>query len=679
MSHTHQQTLGGNQYRRLFVLGTVLLGVFAVYAPAVQLMAFGADISLLRLLNNLSFAHIFTGAYTQTNPYSPLSLMLWQIAKATSGFPAPALLHFWNVWLHTFNVALLAALAWRLAKLFDLNQLLFTLLSILIFGLFPFSYEAVLWAAAVNHLLMTAFGLSAILVYLTVRHSCLARPARIMRLVLSGFLLLAANLSHEMGFIFGSVLLLIEVAYALKEHHWSHNVALALFAWSLLYPIAHQFFSRAVWSSQMMPGLWSNTSAWYPNALIQAQGMLAWAIILLRNMIGLPESREWIVLVVFVVATGIVLVGLWYVRRLRAGMLALTLWLIALLPSTLLLSQAYMSHSPRLLYEPSIGVALFWACAITCVVNAIRWPLIRLMILGCAGIILVWSAVYVAFQRDQVARLSPAFQLINADLQHSNPADMVLLVNMPQWEAPVTPSFLLGTQGMDFSQQGGDSASDWLFSVSGVYRKTSSVRRVPAVTGGKQMTYGVSGTPVDDAGLLAQLLQANYSYRFEYSSPGLRISRLAMIGFDQTRTPPLAKFTNGDTQAALRLARATLCGKSVAMELTWSDVRRMNFPTGVFVHVIDVQNRQAVVADSDLIGGYLPLDQVPMGMVVTETRKIDIPASFAPPKQVELGAYIRAGQVRMSAVNADGGQWEDDAVIVPIEDDNPELCRRIGE
>ncbi len=679
MSQTHQQAREKHYPRYLIVLAVVLLGGFAIYAPALRLMAFGADIALLPLLNNPNLVRLFTESNTQSSPYSPLSLMLWLGVKALSGFPAPSLLHFWNVWLHTLNMALLAALAWRLATLFDLNRSLFSLLSVLIFGFFPFSYEAILSAVAVNHLLMTALGLTAILVYLMARNPRLARRTRLLRLALSGLLLLAAGLSHEMGFIFGPLLLLIETAYALKERHWPHPAALVLFIWGPACSLAYQLFTGALEATAVMQGLAENAGAWYPNTLIHAQGMVAWVILLLRNMLGFPEPREWIVLVAFVVTIGIVLVGLWYVRRLRSGLLALGWWFVAMLPSTAFLGQAYLSRSPRLLYEPSIGVALLWACAVTCLVSAIRWPLIRLIILGCAGIVLAWCGMYVTFQRGQVARLTSAFRLIDADLRNTNPMDTVLLVNMPSWSAPVPPTFLLGTQGMDLSPQGRDATSNWLSSIDGIYRKAGSVRHEPTLTRGTQIIYDVAGRPVDNAALLAQLLQSNLSYRFDYDDPGLRVSRLAMVGYDQTHSPPFARFTNGDMQVALRKASASLCGRSIALELAWSDVRRMRLPTGVFVHVMDGEGNQAIVADRDLMGGYLPLDRVPTGMVITETRKINIPADVAPLKQIELGAYMRAGQVRMTAVNADGGHWEGDAVVVPIEDDNPELCRRIGE
>jgi hypothetical protein len=239
--------------------------------------------------------------------------------------------------------------------------------------------------------------------------------------------------------------------------------------------------------------------------------------------------------------------------------------------------------------------------------------------------------------------------------------------------------FLLGTQGMALSPQGRDATSNWLSSISGTYRKTGNVRHEPPLTGWEHVMYNVAGRPVDNAALLAQLMRSNLSYQFDYDSPGLRVSHLATVGDDQTHSPPFARFTNGDMQVALRKASASLCGKSIALELVWSDVRRMRLPTGIFVHVMDGEGHQAIVADRDLMGGYLPLDRVPTGMVITETRKISIPAGVAPLKQVELGAYMRAGPVRMTAVNADGGHWEGDAAIVPIEEDNPELCHRIGE
>jgi hypothetical protein len=423
----------------------------------------------------------------------------------------------------------------------------------------------------------------------------------------------------------------------------------------------------------------ANTQAWYPNVMLHAQGLVVWVVLLLRNIVVPPQPHEWIVLLAFVVTVGVALVGLWYVRRLRFGVLGLVCWLIALLPSALLLSPDYLGRSPRLLYEPSIGIALFSACVVACLIRAIRWPMMKLAILGCIGILLAWCALYVTYQRDQVARLTPAFSLIAEDMRQSFPADTVLLVNAPGHSEPATPVFLLGAQGMELFPQGRDATSNWLAANSGVYRQANSVRYEPALGKGERLKYEAAGLPVDDKAYLAQLLRSNLSYQFEYAASGLRARRLALVNNDQTHSPPFARFSNGSAQVALRHADAALCGKSVALELAWSDVRRMNLPTGVFVHVMDVDQRQAIVADGDLLEGNLPLDQVPTGIVITETRVISIPANTAPLKQVELGAYLRAGPVRMLAANADGGHWAGDAAIVPIDADNPVLCRRIGE
>jgi hypothetical protein len=680
MSQTHQQAQSKHGRLRLFVLGAILLGVFAVYAPALRLMPFYDDIGVLPILRDRSLLNIFIPQPLDEN-YRPLSYALWLIVRDLLGFFLPVFLHAWNVWLHVLNMALLAALASRLARLFHLDQLLFASLCLLIFGLYPFSYEAVLWAAAVNRILMVTFGLSAILVYLSAQNPKRSGWARAARLLLCGVLLIAACLSHETGYIYGALLFLVELTFAYAEHRRIRVEALALLGMCILYALLYRAFVHTTWSADGLHNLVANLSAWYPNALIHAQGMVAWLVVLIRDMIGLPESGAWIVLVAFVVAMGVVLVGLWYVRRLQLGLLAFAWWVIAMLPSTLWLSEAYMSRGSQLLYEPSIGVAFLWAAALTCLLQVIRLPIFKLMFLGCAGIILAWSVMYIGFQRDEVARLTPALRMIDADLRQSKPSDKVLLVNMPYWGAPTNPAFLLGAQGMQYFQEGRDAVTNWLASVSGVYREAESVRHDISLTHGDRVMYAVFGKPVDDAALRAQLLHSNLIYRFDYDAPGLRVSRLAKIGDDQTHAPPFAKFSIGSTQAALRSAQASLCGDHIALELAWSDVRNMNLPTGVFVHVMDVDNNQAIVADSDLVDGYLPIDQVPAGMVVTETRNIKIPADIAPPKQIELGTYIRAGQARMTAIKSDGSHWDGDAAIVPIGDDlsNPLLCRRIGE
>ncbi len=101
MSQTHQQAREKHYPRYLIVLAVVLLGICYLCA-CITLMAFGADIALLPLLNNPTSYVYLRNRHSVISLFSA-SLMLWLGVKALSGFPAQAFTFLERV-LHTLNM-----------------------------------------------------------------------------------------------------------------------------------------------------------------------------------------------------------------------------------------------------------------------------------------------------------------------------------------------------------------------------------------------------------------------------------------------------------------------------------------------------------------------------------------------------------------------------------------------
>jgi hypothetical protein len=555
-----------------------------------------------------------------------------------------------------------------------MNTFLFPALCMLIFGLYPFSYEAVLWAAAVNHVLMLTYGLASVLLYLSGRNRVLRHQSGLLCFILSGLALIAACLSHEMGYIFGLILLLVELAYAYVERRRPQVAAILLVGVDIAYALLYQTVVHTVWSSGGIQGVIANAGSWPQNILIHVQGIVAWFVVLVRHIIGLPQPREWIVVAIFVTAIGIALFVLWREKRMQLGAFALAWWLVTLLPSAIWLNNVYLGRGPRFLYEPAVGVALFWAAVVTCALRLFKPPVLKAVLAACIGVGLIWSAGYISEQRDEIARLTPALNIIDTDLRQSAPDAKVLLINIPYWNMPAQPSFMVGVQGMQFFQQGNDPMKSWLASVSGVSRRIDSVRHDISLTHGDRYDYGIPGDTVNDTVLREKLLAANYIYRFDYDAPGLRARRLAIVQNDTSpSTDVLVTFSQGAAQASVRSASAIQCQGVLKASLVWTGVGSMTNPTGVFVHGFDAQNNQVAVADRDLIDGYLPLERVPAGVAITETRIITAAPGTTPVTQLRIGLYNRVNGERFTARRADGATWEGGEVVVAVQPES-ESC-----
>ena len=656
----HRQRLVG-----LLILSAILLGVFALYAGSLRLTTFYDDAYDLSHIANRTLISLFDLTPYGTLNYRPVRFVPWVLVRDLFGWFRSDMLHYVNVIVHVLNTALMAALARRMGKVWRLQGWAFPAFTALIFGLFPFSFQAVLWPGALPHPLMTLCGLAGTHAYLFGRSR--TERKRIIYLVISALLLTAACLSHEQGFLFGFLVVLLECVQASQRKQRPFIDAFILAGLMLVYAAFFKLFLQARWTDPRTAPLTFSISELVTKAAYMAQGMIDWLLIVSRYVLGLPEQKLLIVYIFLVFNTLAVLIILWRYKRLTLGWMSLAWWAAAIAPPVLMLSEGYVLSGPRLMYAASIGIALLYAGLVALFLREWRSTLFKGLLLAFVAVLCAWCVPYILDKFNEADRLATGVRAIDADLRTSGPASKVLLIDLPLWSGPMNPTFLIGSEGMLFFQDEVLPASTMIASVGNTQRQTVHVRYSEPMMYGPQHIYGVGGQSVDAVALKDKLLASNYIYRFYYDSPGLRAQRLAVIQPSGSESAQLARFTKGQASATLETAQAVTCRDHVVLEMTWSDVTGLQEPVAVFVHGMDDGGQQVAVADRDPVGGLLPLNEIPTGIRVNERRVFTTTASLPAVAQIQVGVYSRVDGQRYQAARADGALWDGASVTIPAQ------------
>ena len=650
------------QHWYLIGMGVALLGVFALYAPSLRLMLIHDDAANIAWMNNFNLLTVFSVDVSKGATPRPIANALWILTRELFDWYVPGLIHAWNVWFQVLNTALVAALALRIGRRLGIRGRVFPILSALIFGLFPFSYQAVLWAGAIYHPVLAAGGLCTMHIYLTAR-----QQNRVLWWVAVATSLALTCLAHETGFMFGPLIAATELLFVCAGKRPLRVAAFVIGALSLSYPLLYRLLLPTMWGVSQQQDVSVLLNHAVANAPYIMQAVVSWTIILLRTWIGLTQSSPMIVTALFIFSVGPALIGLARRKAFTIGLMAIGWWAALSVP-LIILETSYLQISPRLLYTAAVGIALFWGSVTTLLLQRLRRRLPQAALALLVVVILAWCVPYVTDRMNETARLTPAMTMIDAELRTSDPASKVLLINVPEWSAPSYPAFLIGAEGMPLFQRADIPAWTWIAAIRGLQRDTTYVRHDISLTRGERYFYGIPGPTINDTVLRAKILASNYIYRFDYDSPGLRVRRLAILEKDPAHSPLiLASFSENDARVSLRAAQAASCQAVVTVDLTWADVEGLTQPAGVFVHGLDAQNQQVAVADRDLVDGYLPLEMVPNGVVVTETRIITAPLTVASMTQLRVGVYNRVNGQRFTATQANGTAWDGDEVVLPIQ------------
>ena len=661
-----------NRLIALLMMSIILLGVFALYAGSLRLTTFYDDAYDISHINSRSILGLFDLQPYGTLNYRPVRFIPWVIVRDLFGWFRSDMLHYINLIVHVLNTALMAALAWRMSKAWRLYGWIFPALTALFFGLFPFSFQAVLWPGALPHPLMTLCGLAGTHAYLAARASI--RPRQIIFVILSAILLLAACLSHEQGFVFGFLVILIEGVLAWRERRRMHFSAFILAALLLLYVAFFKFYIQPLWTDPLSVQAAFSIPEILSKIAYEAQGMIDWLLVISRYVVGLPQQKLLLIYILLTINILVVMFNLWRFKRLTLGLVSLAWWVAAIAPAVLTLSESYILSGPRLMYVSSIGIALLYAGIVATLLKEWRSLLQKVPLLICVAAFFVWCAPYIVDRSIDADRLATALRAIDADLRSSKPDVKVLLIDMPLWSGPMNPTFLIGSEGMLFFQDNVLPPSTMIASVGNTQRDTVHVRDLDPMTYGPNSVYGVGGPLVDLASLKSQVLKSSNIYRFYYDPPGLRAQRLAIIQAGDDKVDFMARFSHGEAYAKLENAQAIACADRIVLDMTWIGVAVMQEPVAVFVHGMDAGGQQVVVADRDPVGGLLPLNEIPAGLQVNERREITTTASMPAVAHLQVGVYSRTDGQRYEAARADGSLWDGASVTIPVNNAARDVC-----
>ena len=659
--------------RRRLALSLAVLTIFAAFAPIVRLVFVHDDAYNIPIITTQTVLSVFGFEDYGHRDYRPLIAALWLLARDWFGDFAPAVLHWWSLATHTLVVVLSMALALRLSHGQRVHRTTFAVVTGLLMGTFPFSHQAVHWAGAIGHPLMALFGLAAV-------HCALTTGKR--ALVVGPICLLLACWSHEQGFVFGAIAPVMLAAMRLLQGRAPSRrdfAAGALYAGvAVVFVGLYLWLARTVWVSTAdadQSFLRSTGIVDFAHSLaFNMQSFVAGAVVLLRYRILDVFEVEHITPVLFALFAALVGPALLLLRKfgaLRLGLAAGAYWLVALFPSAAYLNHNYIEGAVRILYPTAPGIALFWGAVVAALIARLRTPLPRLAVLAAPAAFVIWSGVYLTDRLIDFDAYSRGMRIIAARVAASPHDTRVLFVNFPAASAPKNPgpAFLRGNEGVMFHTDFNGPPMILVNALIGESRPSAHVVHNMTIADDARFYYFATGENADDGLLRKRLLESSLVFRWSYDlgeAKRPRAQLLAEIRPAAAAGAPLATLTSGDARVDVREATARITGGDhVQIEIAW-DARTPAEASGIFVHIYDAQGQIIAQADADLIRGYLPLEQMPTGMLLREVREIALPAG-AVPATVHFGVYRRSDVQRWRTVRADGTPWNGDEIVVAVQ------------
>lgn len=576
-----------------------------------------------------SYLSILTSAGESTY-YRPLILALWKaLYDLFSRNDAPTL-HVLVLLSHAANGVLVYLVGSRL------HGRVGGYVSAALFISFPFSYQAVANVNAFFHPLVTTFLLLSVVLYFKWRDS----HSRAL-LALSGAAALLAVFTHEYGVAIAPLILAGE-AYWLLVHGKRRPSYLAV-----MFVGISLGFLLIWWVVPKWQHTWGfDFESLRLNSAYFFQGLVYPVIY------GIPAVALMIGLHVFA-------------RRALSLGFALAWAVVGFLPSLFSLPFSYVIDSPRLLYLPSVGIALAWAGTLSA---PFHWRLGRARILaivvglGMAGLIVAQSVLFVQARNTLFAQGAKAVRkLVETAIDPQRPGRTY--VNFPSWLALKSTDYALGHSGVTM-------VPSYIGLGRVVYIQTGQSPEIvsaayDAVARSWDYNYGVHGNTVGLDELEKAFRRGGGVYATRFYSNTLDIEYVGEIETAQAE-PQMADYAaQFGTWGRLVSAKVQPGPEAVDITLEWESLRQVEKDYTVFVHIYNASNKILAQSDGYPIGEMFPIQRWRPGDHVEDHRCVVLPPG-APPGdyRVVVGVYDRQNGERALAVDASGVEFADDAVSI---------------
>ncbi|MCL4506291.1 MAG: hypothetical protein M1140_09755 [Chloroflexi bacterium] len=660
----------------IFVLGLL------VYGYALNLPYRIDDFVHFRLLSAHTLADVWLGnaglAY-----YRPLPFTLWKLVYGLTGEYSPHLIPAINMVCHALN----GVMVYNLVRLHQARTDAGTLTGLcaaILFLLFPFSYQAIPWVGSLTHPLVTLIMLSGIVI------AVLAAERRFVWLWIASLALaLIAPFAHETGVLFAAGLTLfyftapshnasvsgrsgrgLPAAVRVAMNDLLQSARKAGPYW--LIALASLVILLAIRQHDNAPAVKLDLESRLQNGVYFLQGLAYPVAPLATHLLSIfPKLNDLGAVLIVCVPAMLILVFV-YVRlgQARLALFATGWYLVMIAPAWLALEFSYVVDGPRLMYEASLGAAIFWALPLAVLVN--RWrglsqtpkrlAGLAVVALTIAGT-MVGSVIFLDQRADMYEQTRLASEgMISSAIAPSTDNRNVLSVNFPAWIAPITPTYALGHEGVSF-----------------VPAYSSPIDLVWAMTGVDHPMYNAVVTELQTHWRFNYL---NYGSRWTSPDlqPQLRIAREVL--FTSYRNHDLVTYDAGKLEAentpraptyiaAYSGTLALLGGRwhrvptGLQVTLHWQSWVTLTQEVRTYIHMTDTSD--ALVAQEDglpLMGLSNPLWWKP-GDQWADTRVLVLPETIKPGNYtLRVGVYPAAGGPRLPALDPAGLRFPDDSATL---------------
>ena len=635
---------------------------WSIYCPVLSFPFLFDDIIHLRWLENRSILRVWRDMRGMQH-YRPLAMSVWAVSQQLFGAHNPLPLHLLSLLLHIANAGLVAWLSYQLRP-----RLLSAIAAAMLFVTFPFSYQALPSPGSQSKPVSTFLLLLACALYWR------GRPeGRRGWLAVAGLSAALAPFAYESAVTGGGFLLLVEYALWRTERiERPHRLALAALAAGLPFIVAWRIVP-----SSYAPIAFPGWEALWQSSVYFAQG-LTWPIALLAKPLmrwanlsdGVATATVSYLALLILIAPYLALPR-WRTRRSTVLVVALGWYLLSLLVQWVTLSFRYVIDAPRMLYGPSVGMALLWADLIPHSpkeAGRLHPFVTRIVGLACLTAMAAWGARFASARIDLIRVGLAVLEEAAGHAMEAEEDNALLFVNIPAWITVRESDFALGHEGYTLlPPYHGVGLNDFVYVNHGVERRID-IASLPDVRQEWRAGIGYHGRSSSMDGLEETMRKADRIWVLGYEPNRLRLREAGAVDLGVPPAEGDAYLATYGMALTLQDAELAYLGDEVVIELRWWLRRVLEGPHTVFVHLYAPDGRLLAQADGFPLGGTFPFRNWQAGDLVRDVRQIVPPPGVALEDcVVGVGIYRSDTGDRASAVDAMGNALADGMYRLQVE------------